>query len=1049
MNSQELTKTLYEGLPDWENPHVLSHKREAAHTTIIPYPDKASAMSGDRGASPFYKLLNGRWSFKYVTSPGDAPDGFQGKLIDTNDWDTIPVPSNWQMLGYGRPQYTNVAYPYPADPPHVPQDNPVGLYRRNFYIPTEWEGMQVFLVFDGVDSAFYVWINGLWVGYSQGAHLPSEFNITPFIRPGNNILAVQVFQWSDGSYLEDQDMWRLSGIFRDVYLIATPGIHIRDVSIQTQLDTGYTHAVLGLKILLKNYTDQLAHGHAVSACLLDSEGYQIYEGQVGSTSDLEADQETVLEAQMPVQNVRLWSAEEPNLFNLLLELKKPDGSILEVQRYRVGFRQVEVKEGCFILNGIPIKLQGVNRHETHPDMGHAVSLDSMVTDITMMKQYNINAVRTSHYPDDPRWLDLCDEYGLYVIDEADLECHGMALTGDISKLSNDPDWQAAYLDRAIRMVERDKNHPSVIIWSLGNEAGYGTNHDAMAAWIRQADPTRLIHYEGAGDRPVVDIVSVMYPLVDKLISEGQRQDDPRPFFMCEYAHAMGNGPGNLKEYWEAIRKYPRLMGGCVWEWVDHSIRQLTATGEEWFAYGGDFGDMPNDGNFCIDGLNFPDRIPHTGLIEYKKILEPVAVEAVDLLAGKLNISNRYAFSSLRRLTGTWKLLQDDEILQQGTLPILDINAGGILPVTLPYRLPEPIYGASYWLNLSFALAEDTPWARNGYEVAWAQFQLPLTAPSLPEINLYYIPLLSYQSSPSEINIEGEEFRCTFDRVRGLLTAWEYQDTPLLTIGPRLNLWRAPTDNDVHIAKEWRQAGLDRLVHRIEWVDVDADRPELIHIKVSAILAGYSLPPACRCEYHYAIYGSGDIVINTRFIPLNPLPNLPRLGLQMVLPGILDRFTWYGRGPHESYIDRKESARIGVYIGSVDDHFVNYIMPQENGNKSDVQWATLTDLRGLGFMVIGMPLLNVSAHHYTASDLTEAQHTYELMRRNEVILNMDILQSGLGSNSCGPGPLPQYLIEPKEMSFSLRLKPFNAKIISPMHLYRQPFTELYESIRKPT
>jgi beta-galactosidase/beta-glucuronidase len=1028
--------------PDWQNPAVLAWQRQPAHASLLPYADAASALTGERSASPYFKLLNGHWQFYYAATPLELPEGFFAENYPqgANDWESIPVPSNWQMLGYGRPNYTNVAYPYPVDPPHVPQENPVGLYRHTFQLPADWDGKQVLLAFEGVDSAFYVWVNGQRIGYSQGAHLPSEFNITSYLHGGQNNLAVQVFQWSDGSYLEDQDMWRLSGIFRDVYLVAVPGVHLRDVRIRSLLDDRYTDGKLDLHLLVRNYGAAATDGHKLTAQLLDAAGRLVFEGCAGESFTVGPGAEIALDLATPLKAVHKWSAEEPYLYSLLLTLLTVDGKVLEVQPFRVGFRRSEVRNGVFLFNGAPIKLQGVNRHETHPDLGHAVSYESMVQDITLMKQNNINTVRTSHYTNDPRWLDLCDRYGLYVMDEADLECHGFGLTGDIDWLSNNKDWEAAYVDRAERMVERDKNHASVTFWSLGNESGYGANHDAMAAWIRQADPTRLIHYEGAREAALVDIVSVMYPKVEYLETQGKRTDDGRPFFMCEYGHAMGNGPGNLKEYWEVIRAYPRLMGGCVWEWVDHSIRQYTEDGEEWFAYGGDFGDMPNDGDFCVDGLNFPDRMPYPGLIEYKKILEPVLTEAVDLKTGQLKITNRYAFISLAHLDGNWKVLRDGVVVQQGRLPRLEAPAGEAMLVTLPYRLPPAgsAEAADYWLDLTYRLGEDRLWAGRGHVLATAQFELPAPQKPVQSFKPAGLPRLEVEQDGRAIHLHGEDFHLVFDTFYGTPGSWEYQGAQLLTGGPQLNLWRAPTDNDIHIAKEWVAAGLDRLQARLERVELVRKLPQAAQIEVDTMLACYSRLPAFRASYHYTIFGSGDMLIDTHLTPLSKLPNLARVGLQMRLPGALDRFTWYGRGPHENYVDRKESALVGVYSGTVQEQYVPYIFPQENGNKSDVRWATLTDAQGLGLLVVGMPLLNVGASHYSTENLTSAGHTFDLEELDETILSLDYRQCGLGSNSCGPGPLQKYLIEPVEISFSLRLRPFSANAHSAMRLSRQMF-----------
>jgi beta-galactosidase/beta-glucuronidase len=1024
-------------LADWENPQLLQRNREAARATLIPYTDEATALAGEPGASPNYKLLNGCWQFYYAPSPEALPVDFKGVEYDPDGWETTPVPSNWQMQGYGTPVYTNVAYPYPVDPPRVPQDNPVGVYRRIFDLPAEWGDKQVFLNFEGVNSGFHVYLNGRQVGYSQGAHLPSEFNITSYLQLRENTLVVQVFQCTDGSYLEDQDFWRLSGLFRDVYLTARPRVHLRDVTVTTTFDEQYRDAVLKLRVNVKN-CDREASGYRVQARLLDAAGQAAGEADPGAV-DIAAGAETTAAAQAAVSAPRQWSAEDPYLYALLVSLFDSDGKLLEVVKVNAGFRQVEIREGQLWVNGRSIKLKGVNRHDSHPDLGHAVSLESMVEDVVLMKQHNVNTVRTSHYPNDPRFLDLCDEYGLYVIDETDVETHGMGHTGNLSALSDDPAWQEAYVERAVRMVERDKNHPSVIMWSLGNESGYGRNHVAMARWMHENDPTRPVHYEGAtgwgnpekqDNAVVVDVVSVMYPTVARLLEEGTKTDDPRPFFMCEYAHAMGNGPGNLREYWEAIYDHPRLIGGCVWEWVDHGIRQTTDTGEEWFAYGGDFGDKPNDGNFCIDGLCYPDRRPHTGLVEYKKVIEPVRVEAVDLAAGKVRIHNLHAFLSLAHLRGRWSVVQDGEVmLQQGELPALDIPAGESREVTLPFTLPEPQPGSEYLLNLTFTLAGDASWAPAGFEVAWAQLALPVKA-AAQIISLKSMSELALRESAKEIAINGEEMLLTFDRRQGTLSRWEYQGMPLLLAGPRLNVWRAPTDNDVHLAKEWRAAGLDRLIHRIDRVEVIRQLPQAVEVEIEAMLAGYSLPPAFRVCYRYTLYGSGEIIIRTRVTPAGKLPNLPRVGLQMRLPGELDQFSWYGRGPHESYVDKQQSARVGVYAGSVAEQYEPYVFPQENGNKSDARWAAVTDQRGMGLLAAGMPLLNVSVHHFTPEDFTAAKHTFDLCPRDETILHLDYRHGGLGSNSCGPGPLEQYLLKPEEMEFSVRLKPFTGDAISP-------------------
>ncbi len=1024
---------------DWENPALMHRNREPAAATLLPFADAESARRGIRAESPWFRTLNGDWKFHYAPSPADAPAGFEAAGFDVSAWAAIPVPGNWQMHGYGRPQYTNVNYPIPVDKPHVPDANPTGLYVRSFTLPADWKGRPVILHFAGVDSAFYVWANGRPVGFSKVPHMPAEFNLTPFLQPGENRLAVQVLQWSDGTYLEDQDMWRLSGIFRDVYLYSVPALHVRDVRVRTRLDRNYRHATLEVRALLRAYGARPPSGCTLHAALLDTAGRTVVE-HVADIATPAAGHDAPAEFQAPVRSPKLWNAEEPNLYTLTVTLAADDGAALEVQSVPVGFRQVEIRDRQLLVNGRPVKLRGVNRHESHPDLGHTVPLDHMLRDIRLMKQHNINTVRTSHYPDDPRWYDLCDAMGMYIIDEADLEAHGYGYTADDIP-ARTPEWKDAFVDRASRMVERDKNHPCIILWSLGNEAGYGPNHDAMAAWIREADPTRPIHYERAIEAPIVDVVSTMYPTVAELVRQGERTDDPRPFFMCEYAHAMGNSPGNLKEYWDAIWRLPRLIGGCVWEWTDHGIRQRTPDGREWFAYGGDFGDTPNDGNFCIDGLIFPDRIPHPGLTEYKKILEPVQLAAVDLRRGKIEVRNRQDFAGLDAFECRWQVSRDSRIVQEGRLDLPEIPARTAATVGVPLKLPREADAADYRLTVSFALANDTAWAGRGHEVAWGQFDLPAPRAAASPIAAARMPAVTCEETDALARIASESFSLVFDKSAGAIREWICDGVLRATIGPRFQAWRAPTDNDATVwgsdkaAIRWREAGLDRLQQRIAGLSITRLGRQAVAIDMQAVYAAPALRPAFHCDFRTVVHGSGDVVIRTRVRPRADLPPLARLGLRLHLPGAMDRFAWYGRGPHETHVDRKESGRIGVFGGTVQDQYVPYIRPQENGNKTDVRWAAVTDIRGAGLLAMGMPLLEVSAHHYAAEDFARARHTHELVRRDETILNLDYRQAPLGSNSCGPGPLPEYLLRPEPAEFSIRLRPFASESDDPMAVYR--------------
>ncbi len=1138
---------------DWQTPQIVERNREPAHVTLVPYADEATALEGDRTASPYFRLLNGEWRFRVAPNPASAPEGFCEPGYDTAGWDTIAVPGNWQLQnpgrGYDVPMYCNVQYPFPIE--HLPRvledNNPTGSYRRTFTVPEEWRARQIFLLFEGVDSAFHLWINGELVGYSQDSRLPAEFNITPFVRPGENTLAVRVYRWSDGSYLEDQDFWRLSGIFRDVYLFATPDVHLRDFWARTELDQDYRDATLRVRVKVRNYGARDVDGHTLTLALVDEENRRIT--MPAADVAVRAGDEVVLELEQPVVNPRKWSAEQPNLYTLLLALKDRGDRVMEVERCSVGFRQVDIRDGQVHINGVPAVFRGVNRHEHDPDTGHTVSLESMIQDIRLMKQFNINAVRTCHYPDDPRWYDLCDQYGLYLIDEANIESHGVW-----DRLTKDPEWKRAFMERGTRLVERDKNHPSVIIWSLGNESGYGPNHQALADWIHQHDPTRPVHYEsatmtgvyqGPETAPEIDIVSVMYPRLDELVEMAQTPGETRPFVMAEYAHAMGNSPGNLREYWDIIETYPRLQGGFVWDWVDQGIRQVTPDGEEWFAYGGDFGDEPNDGSFCINGLVFPDRTIHPAIWELKKVLQPVKVVPIDLPAGRVEVVNRHLFSDLGGLDVVWKLSADGSVLQAGQLPRMHTAAGGREGITIPFAKPQLEPGIEYWLVLSFTLAEDTPWAEKGHEVAWEQFKVPFDVPEALPLPTSEMPGLRLIESDAQAVVEGTGFRLEFDKNEGMVASFRYRGHELIERGPRSSFWRAPTENDLNTwgdekaALRWREVGLDQLREKVTAVQVEGIAPQVVRIavrSVSELREGAALPEPARpeepwamlgqylgglldeealaalcsrlgvaydelpgthprkfgallrrvlrenretellretlgllqelglsipdpleyvassglfdfrpapkpparfdCEYVYTIYGSGDVLIDTHVVPEAEVPFLPRIGLQMQLPTGYEQFTWYGRGPHETYVDRKEGAQVGVYSGTVDEQYVPYIMPEENGNKTDVRWVALTSQDGIGLLASGGPWLEVSAHHYTTEDLTQAMHTYELVRRDEITLNLDYAQSGLGSASCGPGRLGKYQLKPEEVRYRVRLRPFSSAADSPMAISKQ-------------
>ncbi len=986
---------------DWENLAVLHRNRQPARATLIPYSNETQAAEGVREKSSLWRSLNGDWKFMHLAYPGLVPDQFEAEGFADTTWKTIHVPSNWQMHGYDIPVYTNVNYPYPVDPPFVPDDNPVGLYRRHFDLPADWNGKQIFIEFGGVNAAFYLFINGKQVGYSQGTHLPSEFDITPFVRPGSNLIAVHVFQWSDGSYLEDQDMWRMSGIFRDVSLTASGPSRVEDVRVRTTFDPTYTDATLDLQVMLAG-TLKVS---AIRAKLLDDQSKVIFDRA------LDVDAYNAVSARIPVTAPKQWSAEEPNLYTLLINAGD------EWTRVNVGFRQVEIRDAVLYFNGKPIKLKGVNRHDTHPERGHAVTYEDMLLDITQMKRHNINTVRTSHSPNDPRWLDLCDRIGLYVVDETDLETHGFGTFGDWGTLAKDPAWREAFVERAVRMYQRDKNHPSIIMWSLGNESGYGPNHDAMYQELHRLDPTRPVHYESCYGAAATDIDSRMYTNIAELYEEGRRKDTNKPFFLCEYGHAMGTGPGSLQDYWDIINAHPRLIGGCVWEWADHGIRTKNKDGVEYYAYGGDFGDQPNDGNFCIDGLCWPDRTPHTGLIEYKRVIQPVVCKLITSKPG-IGILNRYAFSSLSHLAASWKLLEDGKVVDEGTIDLPKVVAGSGAAVSISHR--PPTAGTEAFLNLSFRLKENTAWAERGHEVASAQLlvQSPTPAPqSAPKTGI-----LETKQSEHSIELAGQSFAIAFDKNHGVISDLKIAGKSILISGPRINLWRAPTDNDKHIAGDWRKAGLDRIWHRRVKTDLIESSTSHAVIEIESVLGAYFLPRIANVTYRYVVATDGSIRIETAFTPVAKLPRLPRLGLQMVLGAGFDQFTWYGRGPQESYSDMHTAADVGLYTGTVAEQYVPHIRPQESGNKSDVRWATLTNPTGTGLRASGDALLNVSVHHFTTMDRTNATHTYDLPTRDLTEFNIDSQQGPLGSNSCGPLPQVRYVkaVEPTRFTVTLKL-----------------------------
>ena len=1034
---------------DWENPGLFEINRVKAHADFIPYAEARQMLAGIKDDSPYFMSLNGTWKFHWVRSPDERPRYFFKEDYDVRKWDEIDVPSNWEMCGYGIPIYIDEGYPFEKNPPFIHHDdNPVGSYRRDFIPPEDWEDREVFLHLGAVSSAAYVWVNGRKVGYSQGSKTPAEFRITPYIRSGSNTLAVEVYRWCDGSYLEDQDFWRLSGIQRDVYLVSRAPVCIRDFRVLGDLSRDYRDGILEVDVDLQGF-----HSHAFDGKLFlrlwDGEDVLIErEHEIRDGPEFE-----IIRFRETIDSPRKWNAEIPELYTLGLELEDADGRILESVGCRVGFRKVEIKQQRLHVNGTPVTLRGVNLHEHHDRNGHVVDEETMLRDIRTMKEFNINSVRTSHYPQPERWYELCDRYGLYLIDEANIESHGMGYDRD-ETLADKPEWKAAHLDRIIRMVERDKNHSSVIIWSLGNEAGDGRNMLAGYQWIKQRDPSRPVQYEMEGKQTDVterhsDIYCPMYARIEHL-EEFVSHPDGRPLIMCEYSHAMGNSNGNLKDYWDVIEKHDVLQGGYIWDWVDQGLLTRRDEGEQFWAYGGDFGPpgVPSDGNFCINGLVNPDRSLHPAIWEVKKVYQNAEFEAVDLKKGKIKILNKHDFSNLSEYYLAWEIMADGGVVRSGRVDDLNIAPHAQKTVSLDFSnsISEP--EREYFLNIKLIRKRDRSLLKAGFKAAVEQLLLSGGAfPDAP-IKTDSLPKLIVTQTDGEADIRGDGFTLVFDLENGRMNAWRLHDRDLIQRGPGANFWRAPTDNDYgnglpERCAIWRRAGAERRLVRGEVirksdsvVKLDFDF-ELLrdHERVFALM-----------NAEYTVLGSGELLVENELeLTVEDLPEIPRIGMNMILPGVLDRVRWWGRGPHENYWDRKFSAHVGLYEKSVSELYFPYIRPQENGNRTDVRWVALTDEEGYGLLAVGIPYFSFSAHHNLLGDFesnvnTAAfnpnprkvnRHTIDVKPRDLVSLNIDYRQMGLGGdNSWGARTHPAYTLTDKSYSYRFLLRAIDSSVKEP-------------------
>lgn len=1056
---------------DWENHHVLQINREPARVAFTPF----HAQKGDCSI-----CLDGTWKFRWTPVPDERIVEFYQTDFNDKDWVGFPVPANWEVNGYGTPIYVSAGYPFKIDPPRVmgepkvdyttyKERNPVGQYRRSFQLPAGWEARgQTFLRFEGVMSAFYVWINGERVGYSQGSMEPSEFNITNYLHAGENQIALEVYRYSDGSYLEDQDFWRFGGIHRSIHLLHTPDIRIRDYAVRTlPVSTDYQDFILQIDPQFSVYRGMTGKGTTLQGVLKDASGREIatLKGDVEDILDLEHKAGRMNEwypqrgprklgrMSATIKSPKRWTAETPYLYKLHLTLLTAEGEVIEQVEQAVGFRSVEIRNGQLLVNGAPVRFRGVNRHEHDPRTARVMSEERMLQDILLMKQANINAVRTSHYPNVSRWYELCDSLGLYVMDEADIEEHGLRGT-----LASTPDWHAAFLDRAVRMAERDKNHPSIVMWSMGNESGYGPNFAAISAWLHDFDPTRPVHYEGAqgaGGEPdpkTVDVISRFYTRVkqeylnpgiaegedkeraenarwERLLEIAERTNDNRPVMTSEYAHSMGNALGNFKEYWDEIYSNPRMLGGFIWDWVDQGIYKTLPDGRIMVAYGGDFGDKPNLKAFCFNGLLMSDRETTPKYWEVKKVYSPVELRVE---SGELRVTNRNHHTDLSQYRCLWTLSIDGKQKDQGEITLPEVAPGESetipLPVSIAGKKASAKATSDLRLTISFILKRDALWAKAGHEVAWEQFCIQEGA--LLSSKLENRGRLKVRADEEHLSISGSGFSIQWEKnATGSLTSLTYHGKEMLAhpadfpLQPVTQAFRAPTDNDKSfgnwLAKDWSlhqmdnpRISLDSFKHEVREDGAVIVRVQTRNRYKEGAIVTTSL---------YTILSDGTIDLKTTFQPQGILPELPRLGIAFCLSSDYNTFIWQGRGPQDNYPDRKTSAAVGLWKGSVADQYMHYPRPQDSGNKEEVRLLMLTDRHGKGIRVDAVEdVFSASALHYTAQDLYKETHDCNLKPRSEIILSLDAAVLGLGNSSCGPGVLKKYAIDKKEHTLHIRI-----------------------------
>lgn len=1011
--------------PEWENPEIFAINKESTRATSLPYPNESLAIADRYDSSPYFQSLNGNWKFHWVAKVADAPTDFYKENYDISKWVNMPVPGNWEFNGFGIPMYINVGYGFPVNPPHINrEDSPVGSYRHDFNIPDNWDGRRTFLHFEGGTNAMYVWVNGQKVGYTENAKSPAEFDITKYLRKGKNTLACQVHKFSDGSYLEDQDMWRLGGINRSVYLYSTADTRILDFFAHPDLDKNYKNGSLNVDITLKNYTNS-AQPQQVELTVLDKVGKKVFAKSQKATIDANGTSDLAISGN--ISNPLKWTAETPNLYTMLITLKDGKGNVIETTSHKIGFRKIEIVDGQLFINGKKIYFKGVNLHEFNTNAGQVVTREVMMRNLQLMKELNINAVRTSHYPQPPLWYKLCDEYGIYLVDEANLESHGLGYGP--ANVSNFPQWHGAHMDRIIRAVERDKNHASVIFWSLGNEASNGKAFHDMYDWAKKRDASRPVQYEQAFDRKDVrnsarntDILAPMYPSWNAMTKDA-KDDLGRPYIMCEYAHAMGNSMGHFQEYWDLMRSSKNMQGGFIWEWYNHGYPTHDEQGRFYWAYGGDLKgyNKQNDGNFCMDGIISPDQnyLPHTHIV--KKVYQDILFKAKELNNGVITVINDFKFTDLtaKNYTYKWVLLKNGKQEAEGIFDaIVPANGQKDVKLNLPKLNVEA--GTEYYLQVFAYSKEKTAFIPAGFEVAKEEFAMP--------VNNYFVS----KDRSGKVDVKMEESKVTLSSGsityefatkdnNSSLVAMKDENANVFNELPRLNFWRAPTDNDFGESFHYKSALWASANQNIIYKHVGVEEKEgNVSVKYEAKLGAIE----AKVDLTYTVNKDGSLTIDADYKALSDnLPEMSRFGMFMILPKEYNDFTWYGRGPWENYIDRNVDTFMGIYNGKVEDQAFPYFRPQETGNKTDVRWLTLKNASGKAIKIEGAQPLSVSATNNRVEDLDpgmtkKQQHPSDILPRKETVLNVDLFQRGVaGLDSWRSSPLDQYRFKGKEYSYS--------------------------------